>query len=49
VFKDPNFNNPSAVVNLSSPGLFGKPTSTTGGYCCLGGQFAITMGGKYSF
>ncbi|HYM11952.1 MAG TPA: carboxypeptidase regulatory-like domain-containing protein [Bryobacterales bacterium] len=49
VFKDPNFNNPSSTVNLSSPSLFGKPTGTTGGYCCLGGQFIITMGGKYTF
>ena len=49
VFKDPNFTNPNAVVNLASPGLFGKPTGTTGGYCCLGGQFTLTVGGKYRF
>ncbi len=49
VFKDPNFSNPSSTVNLASPALFGKPTGTQGGYCCLGGQFTYTIGGKYRF
>jgi hypothetical protein len=43
VFKQPNFINPSAAVNLTSPGLFGKPTATQGGWCCLGGQFTGTF------
>jgi hypothetical protein len=43
IFKEPNFTNPSSVVNLSSPGLFGKPTATQGGWCCLGGQFTGTL------
>src|SRR5262249_60382523 len=43
IFKRPNFNNPSSSVNLLSPGLFGKPTGTTGGWCCLGGQFTGTF------
>jgi hypothetical protein len=49
VFKEPNFVNPSAVVNLKSAGLFGKPTATTGGWCCLGGQFVSTLALKFSF
>lgn len=49
VFKNPNFVNPTSVVNSTSPGLFGKPTSTTGGWCCLGGQFVATFGAKLSF
>ena len=49
VFKNPNFVNPSSVVNLQSPGLFGKPTATQGGWCCLGGQFVGTFGAKLSF
>ncbi|MBK5294944.1 MAG: hypothetical protein JJE04_25115 [Acidobacteriia bacterium] len=40
VFKMPNFSNPSSSVNIVNPGLFGKPTGTVGGWCCLGGQFA---------
>jgi len=40
VFKSPNFSNPTAAVNIVNPGLFGKPTGTVGGWCCLGGQFA---------
>jgi Carboxypeptidase regulatory-like domain len=43
IFKAPNFINPSSTVNLLSPGLFGKPTSTQGGWCCLGGQFTGTF------
>jgi hypothetical protein len=43
VFKEPNFINPSSTVNLLSPGLFGKPTGTQGGWCCLGGQFTGTV------
>ncbi|MCC6363324.1 MAG: TonB-dependent receptor [Bryobacterales bacterium] len=43
VFKQPNFTNPSSVVNIASPGLFGKPTGTVGGWCCLGGQFVSTL------
>ncbi len=43
IFKNPNFVNPTSVVNLSSPGIFGKPTSTQGGWCCLGGQFVSTL------
>ncbi|MBI1791253.1 MAG: TonB-dependent receptor [Acidobacteria bacterium] len=43
IFKQPNFSNPSSSVNLLSPGLFGKPTGTTGGWCCLGGQFTGTL------
>ncbi len=49
VFKQPNFVNPSSTVNLKSPGLFGKPTSTQGGWCCLGGQFVSTLVGKFTF
>jgi hypothetical protein len=49
VFKQPNFTNPSSVVNLKSPGLFGKPTATNGGWCCLGGQFVSTLALKFSF
>ncbi len=40
IFKMPNFSNPSSSVNIVNPGLFGKPTGTVGGWCCLGGQFA---------
>ena len=40
IFKWPNFINPTSSVNISSPGLFGKPTGTQGGWCCLGGQFS---------
>jgi hypothetical protein len=49
IFKNPNFANPTSVVNIGSPGLFGKPTATTGGWCCLGGQFVGTFGVKLSF
>ena len=49
VFKSPNFSNPNATVNLVSPGLFGKPTGTTGGWCCLGGQFTGTLVAKLWF
>lgn len=49
VFKEPNFTNPSSAVNLTSPGLFGKPTATTGGWCCLGGQFTGTFGARLWF
>ena len=49
VFKEPNFSNPSSQVNLLSPGLFGKPTGTTGGWCCLGGQFTGTVVAKLWF
>jgi hypothetical protein len=43
VLKEPNFVNPISTVNLSNPGLFGKPTGTQGGWCCLGGQFTGTL------
>jgi hypothetical protein len=43
IFKRPNFANPTSVVNLGNPGLFGKPTGTIGGFCCLGGQFVGTL------
>ena len=43
IFKNPNFTNPTSVANLTSPGLFGKPTATQGGWCCLGGQFVSTL------
>jgi hypothetical protein len=49
IFKNPNFNNPSSVANLTSPGLFGKPTGTQGGFCCLGGQFIATFVAKLVF
>lgn len=49
IFKQPNFVNPTSVVNLKSAGLFGKPTSTQGGWCCLGGQFVSTLVVKFSF
>jgi hypothetical protein len=49
VFKEPNFTNPSSTVNLLSPGLFGKPTATQGGWCCLGGQFTGTFVAKLWF
>ncbi len=49
VFKNPNFVNPTSVVNLGSPGLFGKPTGTQGGWCCLGGQFVGTFVAKLTF
>jgi hypothetical protein len=49
IFKQPNFINPSSVVNLTSPGLFGKPTGTTGGWCCLGGQFIGTFAARLWF
>ncbi len=40
IFKRANFINPTSAVNLVNPGLFGKPTGTVGGWCCLGGQFS---------
>ncbi|HUS05732.1 MAG TPA: carboxypeptidase regulatory-like domain-containing protein [Bryobacteraceae bacterium] len=49
IFKRPTFNNPSSAVNLVNPGLFGKPTSTAGGFCCLGGQFVGTFVAKLYF
>jgi hypothetical protein len=49
VFKRPNFVNPSSTVNLVNPGLFGKPTGTIGGFCCLGGQFVGTFVAKLYF
>jgi hypothetical protein len=49
IFKNPNFTNPSSVVNLTSPGLFGKLTATQGGWCCLGGQFVATFVAKLVF
>src|SRR4051812_22924983 len=49
VFKQPNFVNPSSTVNLLAPGLFGKPTATQGGWCCLGGQFVSTLVLKLQF
>jgi hypothetical protein len=49
IFKQPNFTNPSSVVNLTNPGLFGKPTATVGGWCCLGGQFTGTFGARLWF
>jgi len=49
VFKNPNFTNPTSIVNLGSPGLFGKPTATQGGWCCLGGQFVGTFVAKFTF
>jgi hypothetical protein len=49
VFKEPNFSNPSSQVNLLNPGLFGKPTGTQGGWCCLGGQFTGTFVAKLWF
>jgi len=49
VFKQPNFVNPSSAVNLLAPGLFGKPTGTQGGWCCLGGQFVSTLVVKFQF
>ena len=49
VFKQPNFVNPSSTVNLGSPGLFGKPTGTQGGWCCIGGQFVSTLVLKFRF
>ena len=49
IFKNPNFVNPTSVVNLTSPGLFGKPTATQGGWCCLGGQFVATFVAKLIF
>lgn len=49
VFKQPNFNNPTSTVNLTSPGTFGKATGTMGGWCCLGGQFTGTFVAKLWF
>ncbi|HEY3838712.1 MAG TPA: TonB-dependent receptor [Bryobacteraceae bacterium] len=49
VFKNPNFVNPSSVVNIGNPGLFGKLTSTQGGWCCIGGQFVATFTAKLTF
>nr|MDQ2900173.1 TonB-dependent receptor [Acidobacteriota bacterium] len=49
IFKRPNFANPNSTVNLGSPGTFGKPTSTIGGFCCLGGQFVGTLVLKFWF
>lgn len=49
IFKQPNFVNPGAAVNLKNPSLFGKPTATTGGWCCEGGQFVSTLVMKVSF
>jgi len=43
IFKNPNFSNPSSIVNFSNPVAFGKPTGTTGGYCCLGGSPTETI------
>lgn len=47
IFKNPNFNNPTSVANIGNPGLFGKPTGTTGGWCCIGGQFVGTLGVRF--
>ena len=30
IFKSPNFSNPASSVNIVNPGLFGKPTGTSG-------------------
>ena len=49
VFKRPNFVNPGSVVNLVNPALFGKPVTTLGGFCCLGGQFVGTFVAKLYF
>jgi hypothetical protein len=49
VFKQPNFANPSTAANITSPGLFGKPTATNGGWCCLGGQFTGTFAARLWF
>jgi hypothetical protein len=49
IFKQPNFTNPSSTVNLTNPGLFGKPTGTQGGWCCLGGQFIGTFAARLWF
>jgi hypothetical protein len=49
VFKQPNFANPSTAANITSPGLFGKPTGTVGGWCCLGGQFTGTFAARLWF
>jgi hypothetical protein len=49
IFKQPNFVNPSSTVNLTNPGLFGKPTGTQGGWCCLGGQFIGTFAARLWF
>ncbi|MGH9667399.1 MAG: hypothetical protein ACRD9L_23495, partial [Bryobacteraceae bacterium] len=49
VFKNPNFINPSSVVNLTSPEKFGKLTATQGGWCCIGGQFVSTFVAKLTF
>jgi len=49
IFKRPNFTNPSAAANLTAPGLFGKPTGTVGGWCCLGGQFTGTFAARLWF
>ncbi len=40
IFKTANFSNPTPSVNLTNPGLFGKPTGVLGGWCCLGGSFS---------
>ena len=49
IFKRPTFANPNAAANLTNPGTFGKLTGTQGGFCCLGGQFVGTFGGRLWF
>jgi hypothetical protein len=39
VFKNTYFSNPSATVNFSAPGTFGKPTGAYSSWCCLSGPF----------
>ena len=49
VFKQPNFVNPSSVVNLKSPGLFGKPTATTRRLVLPGGSVCQHSGAQIQF
>jgi len=49
IFKRPTFANPNAAANLTNPGTFGRLTATSGGFCCLGGQFVGTLGARLWF
>ncbi|MCC6863107.1 MAG: TonB-dependent receptor [Bryobacterales bacterium] len=44
VFKNTYFTNPSATVNFTTPGTFGKPTGAYSSWCCLSGPFVGIIG-----
>jgi hypothetical protein len=49
IFKLPNYQNPNAVVNLTNPSAFGKPTAAVSGIDSLGGRFVGYFIVKLSF